>query len=133
MATPLCYHPKTKFILAYLIYENKNSISSSISSSTIFRFQRHKDEARYHAFTKEKLAQQILGQEMDKIDAEKSLEDRATTRTVLRDKRARSQAFVKQWHEQGLVEWRINQDVARRRELEEETYRQRELRIKLYL
>ena len=35
---------------------------------------------RYAKFTKEKLAQQIMGQEMDKIDAEKALEDRETIR-----------------------------------------------------
>ena len=95
--------------------------------------QLHKDEARYAQFTKEKLAQQILGQELDKIDAEKKLDDRATTRKVLRDKMMRNQWFVQQWHEQGLVEWRINQDVQRRRELEEETYRQRKLFMYLVL
>ena len=51
---------------------------------------------------------------------------------MLLDKSKRNRAFLEQWNEQGLVEWRINQEVQRKRELEEETYRQRTLRVYAY-
>jgi len=82
-------------------------------------------EARQNKFEREKLSQQMLAQEMDKVDAEKALEDRETHRKVCLDMIERNRAFMDQWNEQGVVDWKANLARQRHRERLEANYKTR--------
>ncbi|CAD7950255.1 unnamed protein product [Amoebophrya sp. A25] len=82
-------------------------------------------EARYNKFEREKLSQQMLAQEMDKVDAEKALEDRETHRKVCLDMMKRNKTFLDQWNEQGVMDWKTNLARQRQRENLEKSYRTR--------
>ncbi|CAD7957266.1 unnamed protein product [Amoebophrya sp. A120] len=82
-------------------------------------------EARYNRFEREKLSQQMLAAEMDKVDAEKALDDRETHRKVCLDIVERNRAFMDQWNEQGVMDWKANLSRQRHRERLEASYKQR--------
>ena len=60
---------------------------------------------RYNRFEKEKYNQQILGQELDRLDEERALDDRDAHRRVLLDNMKRNRTFVDEWMGQGWKDW----------------------------
>eukprot|EP00397_Hematodinium_sp_SG-2012_P003313 GEMP01003321.1.p1 GENE.GEMP01003321.1~~GEMP01003321.1.p1 ORF type:complete len:1399 (+),score=339.07 GEMP01003321.1:334-4197(+) len=79
-------------------------------------------------FFDEKLLQEARKDELDKLDFECYLADRARNRNLLLEKMSRNRYFIDRWHEDGVAEWKKNMGVRMQAEEAEIKFEQQTMR-----
>lgn len=98
-------------------------VSKLRSACSIATLERR--EARYNYFEREKLSQQTLALEMDKLEDERAMEDRENHRKVQLDHLRRNRAFADELLLSGIRDWKDNISKQHDRESLERAFKNR--------